>query len=239
MGVFVVTARLLLASRLGHPHRQCLADDTAAASHLFVVVLLTASGTVLALVFTADTAIALVADDHCCTRSRLEHGVDTLIEQGRRLVVCACADGLCHPTALGEASARHSPSPRQAGMLCSRANSARGGGDWKAVGAKQILTTSASIKVSGLYVPFWMALSRRSVLHATRMTGIDGPQMERTSSIHCRRGISQSHVVTHQTTQLLTFCVTLSKLSGVSTEKAMRMMCALEYDNGRRRSYSS
>lgn len=37
----------------------------------------------------------------------------------------------------------------------------------------------------------------------------------------------------------LTFCVTLSNESGVSTEKAIKMTCALEYDNGRNLSYSS
>jgi hypothetical protein len=37
----------------------------------------------------------------------------------------------------------------------------------------------------------------------------------------------------------LTFWVTLSNESGVSTENAIRITCAFEYDSGRKRSYSS
>lgn len=46
------------------------------------------------------------------------------------------------------------------------------------------LTVSASIQFAGLNVPLAIALSRKSTLQATRITGMDAPQMERTSSIH-------------------------------------------------------
>jgi len=82
------------------------------------------------------------------------------------------------------------------------------------------LTVSLSIYLSVLNVPFDMALSRRSVLQATRITGIDLPHIDRTSSIHCHLSVEKKC--------RLTFCVTLSKESGVSTEKAIRMICAFE-----------
>lgn len=47
-----------------------------------------------------------------------------------------------------------------------------------------LLTVASSMNSSRLNVPFAIALSRRSRLHPTRMTGIDDPQMLRTSSIH-------------------------------------------------------
>lgn len=49
------------------------------------------------------------------------------------------------------------------------------------------LTVSRSMNVCGVNVPFSIALSRRSTLHATSTTGIDLPQILRTSSIHCWR----------------------------------------------------
>lgn len=45
-------------------------------------------------------------------------------------------------------------------------------------------TVARSVNRSGEKVPFAIALSRRSVLHATRMTGIALPQIDLTSSIH-------------------------------------------------------
>jgi len=57
---------------------------------------------------------------------------------------------------------------------------------------------------------------RKSDLHPTRMTGIVGPQMERTSSIH--------------------LTATLSSESGVSMENAIRITCDFEYERGRNRS---
>lgn len=92
------------------------------------------------------------------------------------------------------------------------------------------------MKLSTLNVPFPIALSLRSVLQATKITGIALPQIDRTSSIHF---MSQLESHRHRCENELTFCVTLSSESGVSTENAIRMTWALEYDNGRSRSYSS
>lgn len=61
---------------------------------------------------------------------------------------------------------------------------------------------------------------RRSDLHPTRITGIVGPHIERTSSIHCDCGQYK-----HKETECYVpaFVVTLSSESGVSRAKAMRI----------------
>lgn len=61
---------------------------------------------------------------------------------------------------------------------------------------------------------------RRSDLHPTRITGIVGPHIERTSSIHCCCG---QHKHKEAECYILTFSVTLSSESGVSRAKAMRI----------------
>lgn len=61
---------------------------------------------------------------------------------------------------------------------------------------------------SALPSPLATASSLKSLLHPTSITGISGPHIDLTSSIH--------------------FDNTLSKLSGVSIENAMRMICDFE-----------
>lgn len=75
----------------------------------------------------------------------------------------------------------------------------------------------------------------RSDLQPTRMTGMVGPHMERTSSIHCGGGMNEYWDV--ENVGGGTFTVTLSRESGVSMAKAMRMTCDLEYDMGLRRCF--
>lgn len=58
---------------------------------------------------------------------------------------------------------------------------------WKSKGIgdkEERRTVARSVNRSGEKVPFAIALSRRSALHATRMTGIVLPQIDLTSSIH-------------------------------------------------------
>lgn len=76
---------------------------------------------------------------------------------------------------------------------------------------------------------------RKSALHPTRITGIVGPHIERTSSIHCGRECVSLAVRNEQTGWYLTFVSTFSRESGVSRENAMRITWDFEYDIGRKR----
>lgn len=69
---------------------------------------------------------------------------------------------------------------------------------------------------------------RRSDLQPTRMTGIAVPQIERTSSIHCSSRLVSNCKFTEVLKDTRTFTLTLSRESGTSIAKAMRMTCDFE-----------
>lgn len=71
----------------------------------------------------------------------------------------------------------------------------------------------------------WSVVGRKSALQPTSMTGMVGPQIFRTSSIHYAAEVSheaKGFCAGHA------FVVTFSNESGVSIANAMRMTCDLE-----------
>lgn len=106
-----------------------------------------------------NSSVALITNEYSRTCRCFEYTVDTLVQKGGSLVVPPSADRL--------------------GYLLSLLVSERSV-DRVAEG----LTVAVSIYLYGVNDPLAMALSRRSALQATNITGIAFPQICRTSSIH-------------------------------------------------------
>lgn len=101
------------------------------------------------------SAVSLIPDKDGSSSCRLKHRIYTLVQE------CRCFHIVLRPDRVGYTS-----SLSLAQNECTQ------------------LTVSVSMNSSGRYVPFAFALSRRSVLHATRITGMLLPHIDLTSSIH-------------------------------------------------------
>lgn len=121
------------------------------------------------------------ADEHGGPGRRFKDGVDAFVLQRRAFHVTSCCNRLRYRLGLS------------GGYFQRRGlESQKRGQTWR-------FCTNRDPSV-----PCGPAASLKSFLHPTRMTGIPGPQIDRTSSIH--------------------FTVTFSSESGVSMANAMRMM---------------
>ena len=100
------------------------------------------------------------------------------------------------------------------------------------------LTVERSTNFSALYVPAAIALSLRSVLarHQYHRYSLPAYTPDLFNPLHRLSTICHKMILCQSR---LTFCTTFSRESGESTENAMRMTWALEYDSGLNRSYSS
>jgi hypothetical protein len=103
--------------------------------------------------------MALITNKYSRTCRCFEYTVDTLVQKGGSLVVTSSTDRLGYLLSL----------------LVSECSVDR---------ATEELTVAVSIYLSAVKVPLAMALSRRSALQATNITGIAFPHICRTSSIH-------------------------------------------------------